>query len=286
MHRDDWGSVYINQDKILKQLKHLQGKIFLAGGTGLQRFILPFSYRHSEDLDFFLEKLCTKAELDKIKDEIINSMSKLSESKLIEKRWIKDELAWRLFYEFEDNEEIIKIEILNFTCCRLEDFSFKNEKIFKTENLYNLQLYKFKALCDRPDTIKDLFDLYFILRDLGKIDIQLMMKNINKKFKDAIGIEYSKDDIISALNHRLEWDIEIDKDIKYIHDLKLEIDLFQKELKYSFENDKYLNFSYKSKIKQKAKNFDLSTNDYVNLVEDNQFIINEWQNYYEKETNN
>ena len=66
-----------------------------------------------------------------------------------------------MFYSFKENDEIIKIELLNFTCCRLKDFSFINSDIFRTENLYNLLLYKLKALCDRPDTIKDLFDLYF-----------------------------------------------------------------------------------------------------------------------------
>lgn len=53
MHRDDWDSVFKNQDIILEQLKPLNNKIFHARGTGLQRFVLPTAYRHSEDLDFF-----------------------------------------------------------------------------------------------------------------------------------------------------------------------------------------------------------------------------------------
>jgi predicted nucleotidyltransferase component of viral defense system len=118
MHRDDWSSVFKNQDKILEQLKPLNNKIFLAGGTGLQRFVLPSAYRHSEDLDFFLEKLCTKIELDEIKNQILDLMSKLPDAKLINSKWIKDELSWRIFYDFKDNEETIKIEILNFTCVR------------------------------------------------------------------------------------------------------------------------------------------------------------------------
>ena len=44
MHRDNWDSVFENQDKILKQLKPLENEIFLAGGTGLQRFVLPQAY--------------------------------------------------------------------------------------------------------------------------------------------------------------------------------------------------------------------------------------------------
>ena len=37
-----------------------------------------------------------------------------------------------MFYSFKENDEIIKIELLNFTCCRLKDFSFKNSDIFRT----------------------------------------------------------------------------------------------------------------------------------------------------------
>lgn len=207
-------------------------------------------------------------------------MSKLPDAKLINSKWIKDELSWRIFYDFKDNEETIKIEILNFTCVRLKDLTFNNEKLFKTENLYNLLLYKLKALCDRSDTIKNLFDLYFILRDLEEVNIYSVIKDINKKFKDAIGIEYSRENIIKALNYRLEWDIEIGQHIKYLHDLKLEIKSFQEELKQAFENDNILDFSYKTKIMQKAQKFDLDENDYIDIVEDNQFIADEWNRYY------
>lgn len=57
MHRNDWDSLFKNQDKILEQLKPLSYKMFLAGGTGLQRFVLPTAYRNSEDLDFFFRKI-------------------------------------------------------------------------------------------------------------------------------------------------------------------------------------------------------------------------------------
>ncbi len=280
MHRDDWNSVFKNQDKILVQLKPLNNRMFLAGVTGLQRFVLPNAYRNSEDLDFFLEKLCDKTELDELKNQILDLMSKLPKAKLVNSKWIKDELAWRMFYDFEDNDETIKIEILNFTCTRLKDLGFKNEELFRTENLYNLLLYKLKALCDRPDIIKDLFDLYFILRDLEEVDISSLIEDINKKFKDAIGIEYSKDNIISALEHRLDWDIEIGDHIKHLHGLKLEIESFQEELKSAFENNIILDFSYKTRIKEKAQEFGLDENDYIDVVEDNLFVIDEWNRYY------
>ena len=46
MHRDDWDAVYDSQDQILNALRGLNSDIFLAGGTGLHRFVLPLPYRH------------------------------------------------------------------------------------------------------------------------------------------------------------------------------------------------------------------------------------------------
>lgn len=280
MHRDNWNDVFENQDKILKQLKPLENEMFLAGGTGLQRFVLPQAYRHSEDLDFFFTSLKSKEEIDNIKNKILELMSEIPNAELENIKWIKDEKSYRMFYSFKDNDEIIKIELLNFTCCRLHDTSFTNSDIFRTENLYNLLLYKLKALCDRPDTIKDLFDLYFILRDLENIDIKTLIEDINKKFEDAIGIKYSTENIISSLNHKLDWDIEIGEHIKHLHGLKLEIDLFQSELKNAFAQNDILYFSYNSRIQKKALELGLDTNDYIDVIEDNQFLAEEWNKYY------
>jgi len=210
--------------------------MFLAGGTGLQRFVLQKSYRHSEDLDFFFPILKTNKELEYIKNKIVELITNLDGAKLDrEPLWRKEEKSWRMFFSFGDNDEIIKIELLNFTCDRLKDLSFVSEEIYKTENLYNLLLYKLKALCDRPDTIKDLFDIYFILRDLDEINIDTLINDMNKKFENAIGIKYSIKDIVSALNHRLKWDIEVGENIKHLQGMKLEIDLFQKELQEVFK---------------------------------------------------
>lgn len=284
MHRDDWQSVFINQDEILKRLKPLENDMFLAGGTGLQRFVLPMPYRHSEDLDFFFPALKTKQELDEIKNKILELISSLHGVKLYrDPIWIKDEQSWRMFFVFEDNDEIIKIELLNFTCTRIKDLTFLNQDIFKTENLYNLLLYKFKALCDRPDTIKDLFDIYFILRSSSTINIKTLLDDMNKKFYDAIDIKYTKEDIIKSLSYRLDWDIEIGDHVNHLHGLKLEINSFQEELKVSFEYDENLDFSYASKISKKAKEFELTNDEYINLIEDNQFVVDEWKKLYESE---
>ena len=230
---------------------------------------------NSEDLDFFFTSLKSKEEIDNIKNKILELMSEIPNAELENIKWIKDEKAYRMFYSFKENDEIIKIELLNFICCRLKDFSFINSDIFRTENLYNLLLFKLKALCDRPDTIKDLFDLYFILKDLEKIDITTLIEDINKKFEDAIGIKYSKENIVSSLNHKLDWDIEIGEHIKHLHGLKIEIDLFQSELKNAFSQNDILEFSYNSKIEKKALEFGLDKNDYVDIIEDNQFLVEE-----------
>ena len=85
MHRDNWNGVFENQDRILKQLKPLENEMFLAGGTGLQRFVLPKAYRHSEDL---------KSHQD-IKDTIICWMLQISSVDSIQK---KSRLRHRMIY--------------------------------------------------------------------------------------------------------------------------------------------------------------------------------------------
>lgn len=286
MHRDNWKAVFENQDKILMQLRSLEDQMFLVGGTGLQRFVLPMAYRHSENLDFSFPTIKTKKEIDTIKTSIMALMSKMPEVKLDrEPKWIKDEQSWRLFYAFKDNHEIIKIELLNFTCARLKDISFNNHELFYTENLYNLLLYKLKALCDRPDTIKDLFDLYFIFRDLEPTEKSMVMEDLNAKFEEAIGINYSIEDIVNALNHKLEWNIEVGAHLNHLHGLKMEIDLFQRELKSAFLQSDILDFNFKSKIEKKASAYGLTSNDYIEIIEDNAFIVSEWKHYVSKNTN-
>ncbi|MDX9902359.1 MAG: nucleotidyl transferase AbiEii/AbiGii toxin family protein [Aliarcobacter sp.] len=106
MHRDNWDNVFENQDKILKQLKPLENEIFLAGGTGLQRFVLPQTYRHSEDLDFFFTSLKNKEEIDNIKNKILELMSQIPDAKLENIKWIKDEKPIECFIALK---EIMKL---------------------------------------------------------------------------------------------------------------------------------------------------------------------------------
>ncbi len=276
MHRDDWEAVCLNQDRILEALKSLESVLFLAGGTGLQRFILERPYRHSEDLDFFFPSLHDKGEVMQTGEKMVELISALPSASIEQKRWIKDEQAYRLWCSFDDNDEVVKIELLNFTCTRLKDADFIPHP-FKTENLYNLLLYKLKALCDRPDTIKDLFDLYFILRELSAIDIEKLISDLNAKFEDAINLRYDKEHIIRALEHDLRWDIEI-TDITHLYDLQREIEKFQELLRDALEKNKVLDFSYRKRLEQYAKDYNMSLDDYIENIEyiaDNNFWIDE-----------
>ena len=191
-------------------------------------------------------------------------------------RWVKGEGAYRLWCRFDDSEEAVKVELLNFTCARLKDTGFISHP-FKTENLYNLLLYKLKALCDRPDTIKDLFDLYFIFRDLPEIATEDLMADLNAKFEGAIGLRYEREHMIRALEHNLQWNIET-ADIEYLHDLKEEIDTFQVLLHDALENENMLDFSYAKRIKENAKKHDLDESAYLELIdvlEGNAFWVDE-----------
>jgi predicted nucleotidyltransferase component of viral defense system len=265
MHRDDWQAVYGNQDRILNGLKSLEDEIFLAGGTGLQRFVLPRLYRHSEDLDFFFPAYQEKSQALVIGAKIEELIQNIKGASIEQSRWIKDEGAYRIWCHFDDNEEIVKVELLNFTCSRLKDTKFIKEP-FKTENVYNLLLYKLKALCDRPDTIKDLFDLYFLFRKLPAIKIEELIIDINTKFEKAIGIRYEKKHLIRSLEHNLKWDIEI-ANINHPHDLKLEIKSFQDKMLDILQKDKELDFSDTTRIKHNAAKYNLDEKSYIELIE-------------------
>ncbi len=276
MHRDDWEAVYLNQNRILHALKSLEDEIFLAGGTGLQRFVLPRAYRHSEDLDFFFPTLRDRKCVFEMGERIVELIQAIPSATVEETRRVKEENAFRLWCRFEDNDEMVKVELLNFTCARLKDTGFTAQP-FKTENLYNILLYKLKALCDRPDTTKDLFDLYFIFRDLPPIETDELISDLNEKFENAIGLQYDLGHLVRALEHNLKWDIEI-ADITHIHDLKEEIESFQHIFHDALENKSLLDFSYKKRIRNNAAKYDLDEKSYLELIEvleENAFWVNE-----------
>ncbi len=252
--------------------------MFLAGGTGLHRFVLDKPYRHSEDLDFFFPVLRDNEEVASVVKQITDRIASIPGATIEEIRRIKEERAFRLWCSFEDNDEIVKVEFLNFTCKRFGEDDFITQNVpFKTENLYNILLYKLKALCDRPDTIKDLFDLYFIFRDLPPLSVGGIISDLNAKFEDAIGIRYEKSHILQALEHDLKWDIEIGE-IEHLYDLQSEVNAFQTQLKEAIASEEIIDFSYQKRINQRAKVFDLDTSNYLELIdvlEENSFWIDE-----------
>ncbi len=267
MQRDDWEAVYLNQDRILNSLKGLKSDIFLAGGTGLHRFVLQKPYRHSEDLVFFFPVLRDNEEVQTVVTQITDRIASIPGATVDKRRRIKEEHAYRLWCSFEDNNEIVKVEFLNFTCKRFGEGDFITKHIpFKTENLYNLLLYKLKALCDRPDTIKDLFDLYFIFRALPPLSIEEVISELNAKFEDAIGMRYEKAHIIQALEHDLKWDIEVGE-IEHLYDLQSEINTFQMHFKETIANKAIFDFSYQTCIEQRAKLFNIDTASYLEWVD-------------------
>ncbi len=144
-------------------------------------------------------------------------------------------------------------------------------------SLKNLENEIFLALCDRPDTIKDLFDLYFIFRYLPPINVCELLSDLNTKFEDAIGLRYELKDLIQALEYDLKWNIEI-ADIAYPYDLKEEINTFQKLLHDSLKNENLLDFSYNKRIQNNAAKYNLDKKSYLELIDlfdENAFWVNE-----------
>ncbi len=58
--------------------------------------------------------------------------------------------------------------------------------------------------------------------------------------------------------------------------MKLEIDLFQKELQETFGKNDTLDFNFQSKIQKKTSEYDMEPNEYIELIEENQFIAEEF----------
>ena len=85
----------------------------------MQRFVLPRAYRHSEDLDFFFPSFVQKIQTLATDEKMLELIGKIPEVSIEQSRWIKDEGSYRLCCRFDDNEEIVKVELLNFTCSRL-----------------------------------------------------------------------------------------------------------------------------------------------------------------------
>ena len=150
----------------------------------------------------------------------------------------------------------------------------------KTDDAYNLLLYKLKALCDRTDTIKDLFDIYFLFKVLEPINLKQMLLDLEFKFLETTGYVYNTETLINALNITRRWDIvlTVDKSLEYA----------MKEAIVAFQNDfatqlilapDELDFSYERYVKEKIEeNGCDSVDNYLSFFEENGFVEREIKN--------
>ena len=272
--REDWVGVYSGQNEILKTLKNIEN-IFLAGGTAIQRFVIKEQFRESEDLDFFIPifnvEMVKKAEQDMV--SAIRANKKLSIENMVND---VQSGVFRLFCSIEGNNELVKVELLNFTAERFEDKSFLANELFeRIENPYNLILYKLKALCDRTDTIKDLFDLYFLFKEYkhGAIAINKLMIDLDLKFKNPTGYTYSLLEVAKALEYKNRvWDILLIEKNMPVHYIKEAIEIFREELLETLVgSDDKIDLSYEGRMRR-ITNVSVSVEDYYNYIETNLFV--------------
>ncbi|SFV50801.1 hypothetical protein MNB_SV-12-1079 [hydrothermal vent metagenome] len=269
----NWDEVYVNQKVILKTLQGID-EIFLAGGTAVQCYLLDKKYRESEDLDFFVAYEMSSKESSKLARTVIKTLTQNSRLHDIRHKRTEDG-THRIFCGVEGTSEIVKIELLNFTTDRFGDLDFMVHDDFpRIENAYNLLLYKLKALCDRTDTIKDLFDIYFLFKILKPINLKQMLLDLEFKFLETTGYVYNSENIVNALNITRRWDIVLTED-KSLH-------YAMKEAIISFQNDfatqllltpKELDFSYERYIhRQMEANSCERVEDYLSFFEENIFL--------------
>jgi len=274
--RSSWDEVYKNQKVILNTIKDID-EIFLAGGTAVQCYLLPKRYRESEDLDLFVESEMSSKESAKLARTIIKTLGKNEEIYNIRHKHTEDG-THRIFCAIKGSSEIIKIELLNFTADRFGDLEFIEHKDFpRIENSYNLLLYKLKALCDRTDTIKDLFDIYFLFKVLDPINLKQILLDLEFKFLETTGYVYNTETLINALNITRRWDIvlTVEKSLEYA----------MKEAIVAFQNDfatqlllapDELDLSYERYVKEKIEeNGCDSVDNYLSFFEENLFLEKE-----------
>ena len=272
----NWGEVYQNQKIILNTLKDIE-EIFLAGGTAVQCYLLSTKYRESEDLDFFVDYEMSSKESDKMARKIITILGQNEQLQNIRHKKREDG-THRIFCAIEGSDEMIKLELLNFTVDRFGELDFiAHEDFPRIENPYNLLLYKLKALCDRTDTIKDLFDIYFLFKLLKPINLKQMLLDLEFKFLETTGYVYGAEALINALNITRRWDIVLAGDTKMHFAMKEAIVAFQND----FANTlllapEVLDFSYERYVKRKIEESACeSVEEYLSFYEENPFLEQE-----------
>jgi len=276
----NWDEVYANQKIVLQTLQEID-EIFLAGGTAVQCYLLPKRYRESEDLDFFVEREMSSKESAKLARSIIKTLGQNEQLHNIRHKHTEDG-THRIFCAVEGSSEIIKIELLNFTTDRFGDLIFMEHEDFpRIENPYNLLLYKLKALCDRTDTIKDLFDIYFLFKILEPINLKQMLLDLEFKFLETTGYVYNTESLINALNITRRWDIVLIGDDALHYAMKEAIVAFQNDFATQLLlAPKELDFSYERYVRDKMEaNGCEKLDDYLSFFEENAFLEREIRKY-------
>ena len=272
----NWNEVYKNQKIILTTLREID-EIFLAGGTAVQCYLLPRKYRESEDLDLFVESEMSSKEIAKLARTIIKTLSQNRQLHDIRHKHTEDG-THRIFCTVEGSSEIIKIELLNFTADRFGDLAFVEHEDFpRIENPYNLLLYKLKALCDRTDTIKDLFDIYFLFKVLKPINLKQMLLDLEFKFLETTGYVYNTETLINTLNITRRWDIVLSVEDSLHYAMKEAVVAFQNDFatQLLLAPDE-LDFSYERYVKEKMEeNRCDSVDNYLTFFEENLFLEKE-----------
>ena len=285
MFSRNWEEVYTGQKIILGILSGMEN-IFLAGGTALQCYTLSQKWRESEDLDFFLDHELTQKESAKLSRQMMQTLENDKEIKNV-RHVYTEEGTHRLFCTLAGLDEIIKIELLNFTADRFYDKEFiVHEDFPRIENHYNLLLYKLKALCDRTDTIKDLFDIYFLFKELEPLKIKILFSDLEMKFLETTGYVYNVPSVVNALKIPRRWDIILAGDEQMYHPMKEAVKNFQNDFSCLLldASTEILDFSYAAYLKEKVAQFDCdSAENYLSFYEENAFVEQECRHYLERQ---
>jgi hypothetical protein len=278
--RKNWEEVYKNQTTLLSVVKDVDD-IFLGGGTAIQRFVSSFQARESDDLDFFLPVNDSKLAAQKV----VEIKKALVKNNVSIENYVNLSGTHRFVCKLQDSDERIKLELLDCTTTRFcEDFIF-SEHYPRIENPYELILYKLKALHDRQDTIKDLFDLYFLFREYQgePISQKQLFMDLQMKFEASTGYVYSEAHVIQALEakHR-QWDIVL-RQINNIHehDIASAIEVFKESLLTQIKDSTFEHFQLTYEDMANLENsVDVET--FFEYIETNIFVNYGYQRYLDE----
>lgn len=278
--RKSWDEVYKNQAMLLEMLKDIDD-IFLGGGTAIQRFIASFQARESDDLDFFLPTSDQKLAAQKV----IEIRKTLDKNNVHIENYINAAGVHRFMCKLHESDERIKLELLDCTTTRFHEEFISNIHYPRIENSYELILYKLKALHDRQDTVKDLFDLYFLFREYrGKpISQRELFMDLHMKFEVSTGYVYSESHIIQALEakHR-QWDIVLRSlENIYPYEIVEAIEQFRDSFLIQIKDSTLEHFylTYEDTAKQENE---VDTKTFYECVEPNRFITYAYRQYVNK----